>query len=319
MFTNIHKGIFVDKRGIDDLAYNELHSIIEQGMHWQNVDKENSGFVDHPVFDDMGFQSQSILLSNINQGNLFNIFGKCLFNHGFVLKHQYVKGACKSMSYHLDVPTYHGSETSENTHIVSVVYTMRSETCLGGSVCLSNRDDAKVLQYTLNKGKDDRHITACNQKRYSNSRDSYNFTARDNTFYAFNGSFVEHGVMPVTRGTRYSFVLFFKSHSSKISVINRWLLDNVCNCDEKDPSVCYDCCKKFKNKKILHEHMQRKHNAPTKKKRQSTLIEEEDSNPQLGTTENIVTTPKRIRKLKRETNFAYFKPDTREDKCQQVI
>jgi hypothetical protein len=117
---------------------------------------------------------------------------------------------------------------------MSVVYTIKSEDCIGGALGVSNRPDGDIF-YT---------------------RDMTTYTPADNSIYCINGSFSAHCAYGILRGVRFAVVLFIPTPQSMIDVVSLWnsvlLPQQICtNCYRVLPSlrkfnehfkfICKDC------------------------------------------------------------------------------
>jgi hypothetical protein len=87
-----------------------------------------------------------------------------------------------------------GHRDGGKQHVLSIIiFTININTC-GGGIILSNRDDG-LLQQNNN----------CNNE--------WTLYPQDNSIYCFNGSFVEHRVLNITKGTRMRLLHSFLQNS----------------------------------------------------------------------------------------------------------
>jgi len=89
------------------------------------------------------------------------------------------------LNYHLD------SDDNSKEHVLSCVFTFRSDDCLGGGLNYSNEDSGGS--------------NAIDSQKY----EKYN--PPDNSMYFLYGSYVKHSVNNVLSGKRYAVVFFLKS------------------------------------------------------------------------------------------------------------
>lgn len=236
MFVKVHKGVFAWENALGSVEHTKLHTLASSQRFSRHIDEDLEHFKQHPYCKLMEKDCESILLRAVNQrSNLGDIFGYFTLRESFILKHEPAIAGARGMDYHLDSPR--SDEDHETTHILSVIYTLRSADCKNGAISISNRNDG-IADLT-------------------HPKDTVNYLAKDNSFYAFHGSFVTHGVKPILQGTRYSFVMFFNSHVSRVNVINLWM--ELHDGDQENSLVCYSCCKIFCSTKSLRDHNKKQH------------------------------------------------------------
>jgi energy-coupling factor transporter ATP-binding protein EcfA2 len=108
-----------------------------------------------------------------------------------------------------------GHRDGGKQHVLSIIFTININTC-GGRIILSNRDDEFLQQN-------------------SNYNDEWTLHPQDNSIYCFNGSFVEHRVLNITKGTRYAMVAFFPTEQTREDVVRLWN-------PHFSSYTCYNCC-----------------------------------------------------------------------------
>jgi hypothetical protein len=119
---------------------------------------------------------------------------------------------------------------SRNHHVFTIVYTLRSHDCRGGSVTFSDNAEGYM----------DAH-----------HRCARTFTPPDNSVYFFPGGHVEHMVTHVTQGTRFAIILLAEwSDILPIQIIRYWT--------KNEAFVCEQCLRVFKREKYLKAHKNKK-------------------------------------------------------------
>lgn len=170
----------------------------------------------------------------ITRANLKQFFPRMdqTIKRGFILKYNHVGTTNTSMSFHTD-------QVGEKGHVISVIYTLCE--CLNdsGAVRIADEDDGEVRAYD--------HI--------EHMASTFNHAAKDNSLYAFPGSYVQHGVVKnKQQGARYAFVIFFDSKYNTADIRDMWTrltgqADIQCRCE-----WCGHC---MKHNKSLSNHKKR--------------------------------------------------------------
>ena len=123
------------------------------------------------------------------------------------------------------------------TQTLSIIYTICEDDCNYGSIKLSNKNNGQIMKYKYNI------------KTVTNN--TYIHTAYDNSIYCFLGSFSEHGVLPIKKGYRISFVLFYNTFYTYYDALIIW---NKHLLDDNYKILCIHCANVFKHKNSYNNH-----------------------------------------------------------------
>lgn len=225
------KGLFYRENVFDSKDYEKIIRMVKEnekkGKFEVRQHAEDNGIEFHPLwFPNFPFTVQKLLHDFVNSTELPILYG---FNEivpleamsaSFILKY-----SSDDAKLHQTAFSYHRDESlKENVHIMSVIFTIRSPDCLGGTLKVSRRDDGLVVD----------------------SADVVNFVPQNNSIYALNGNYVGHCAMGINQGEKYSIVMFYETSQRKIDVVMLWnnkpleLICNVCYC-------CFDCTKSVRD------------------------------------------------------------------------
>ncbi len=216
----------------DDICM-KLEECVRNGEFTARAHVDDHGIERHPLwlprFDPLIEQD---LLRSINHSNIPKYFGfnksipHSSLSASFVLyysKQDHFTSSKKvALSPHQDISLI------PNMHILSVVYTIKSLDCIGGSLAYSNKWDGS--------------------QKYS--RDMTTFDAKDNSIYCFNGDYVSHVAYGVEKGYRFAIVMFFNTQQTDMDVSVLWNYPN----EDRD-TFCTKCYKGFSSVRHKDDHM----------------------------------------------------------------
>jgi hypothetical protein len=211
-----------------DLLRNE-----EKGYFVERSHEEDSGIAEHPKWQPkLKVEIQEKIVKYLETTNIPAKYGftdgtdlKDSLSRSFVLMYRPQRSGSKklAMSLHRDISMI------PNVHTLSVVYTIKSPDCIGGTMEYSTRHDGTVLY----------------------SRDMAKLDSNDNSIYCFNGDFVAHCAYGVDAGVRFSVVMFFNTSQRKADVVSLW------NRLDLYPAykLCSNCYRIFHDKKKYKDHL----------------------------------------------------------------
>lgn len=238
MVLHRQKGIFGAQNVFDSVVYEEIKGSLLSGKENKYVTRphsEDHGLDCHPLWCPRFSPSiQQRIHDFINTTDIPKIFGfdgpLSLDNlsASFIMKYtpEQASSHRTALSFHNDV-----SRKGKENHIMSVVYTIKSDDCVGGAIKYSNRFDGAQFH----------------------SRDVCDFVPKDNSIYVMNGDFAAHCAMGISRGYRYSVVLFYDTPQTLVDVVSLW------NMDHQKDLICDLCCRCMSEKKYLQRHLREKH------------------------------------------------------------
>jgi hypothetical protein len=128
---------------------------------------------------------------------------------------------------HLAISPHCDQSLRKGVHTLSVVFTVKSSDCMGGTVQYSNRNDGKQ--------RESKHLN--------------NFNPKENSMYFMNGSYVAHCAYGVGSGVRYSVVLFYDTPQSMIDVVSLW------NPRFPKEYICTNCYRPLRDRKQYIAHL----------------------------------------------------------------
>lgn len=223
-WTRYHKGVFHCQKLLEDKEHDLLYRLAQNWVDWLTTVDDNECFKCHPPYCIMDVEIKHQLINKLEQTNIKDELGHWTSVRGaFILK--FDSSHAHSMDIHVD-------EALESEQVLSVVFTICSSDCPGGTIIFSNSNDGSNVSYTTD------------------------YTARKCSAYAFYGSFVAHGVKKLKTGVRYSYVLFFNTAKTKREVHSIWSQSNKF---EEYKIRCECCFKWYANKVALRKHELRYH------------------------------------------------------------
>ncbi len=220
MFSPYHRSFYTAENFVPSKDMLKLVGMVEKITVWDgDLSYEEEQFETHPPYVDMPAKVLGILIRYLNTSNIYDIYpylGK--IQRAIVTR--FTSANSTEMQLHRDLSEVPG------TAVVSFVYTLCLDHCTGGSIQLSNRNDGEIA-YT---------------------KDSFQYTARNNTAYVLFGSTVTHGVRKLTVGKRYGFVIFFSTTYSTAHAKITWAIAT------KGGVLCPKCAKEFRSNATLRRH-----------------------------------------------------------------
>lgn len=210
-----------------------MEELRENGQFLKKPHKEDDGIDEHPEWvEHFDHKIQDRLHDYVNSTDIPRLFGfaeNTIPNDqlatSFLLRYRRSEKAIdkrlqRRFSIHKDESKLDG------VHILSVIFTIKDEGCIGGVLEYANTPDG-------------------NQ---NDTRDMITFTPRDNSIYCLNGDFVAHGAYDVDCGERFAVVLFYNTKQTTVDVVALWnpTIAKDCIC-----SVCYHV---YNSRKQLQAH-----------------------------------------------------------------
>lgn len=237
MLLRYHKGIFCVQNVFEPITYDEIKGSVTsagENNYKRRAHIEDQGLDHHPPWAPLSPYILQRIHDYINTTDIAQIFGyqgpvslDCL-SASFILKYtpDQTGSHRTALSFHNDI-----SRKGKDYHIMSIVYTIKSEDCIGGAVMYSRREDG-TQQFT---------------------DDVLPFIPNDNSIYVMNGDFAAHCAMGISRGYRYSVVLFYETPQTFVDVVSLW------NDDYRKDLICVLCGRCMSEKKYLRRHLRDKH------------------------------------------------------------
>jgi hypothetical protein len=207
----VFKGLFKCEQVFDqtkyEFIYGNLQGNVENGEFSTRRHVHDQGFENHPLWlEKFDFSIEKDILNHVNSTDIPRLFGfentipVSDVSASFVLLYTQNESKCNQVALkpHQDVSLL------PNKHILSVVYTIKSIGCVGGSLAYSHKWNGEQ-QYL---------------------RDLTSFNPKNNSIYCFNGDYVSHMVYGVDVGCRFAVVLFINSPQTDLDVAMLWQYPN---------------------------------------------------------------------------------------------
>ncbi len=230
----MNRGFFEIKNVFGDDEYTEISRLLEEkiqvGQFIERPHHQDQDIEKHPLWmDSFPVSIQDKLVNYMNTTFIPSTYkfenAEQLQNSlsaSFVMFYNQSNSNKMALSFHQDVSLL------PDKHILSVVYTMKSRDCIGGTLEFSNRNDGKV----------------------TNTRDSSKYEPADNSIYCFNGDFVTHCAFGVKRGRRFAVVMFFNTPQTTYDVVHLWNRLDIYT----EYRICENCRHILHTKKQLKDH-----------------------------------------------------------------
>jgi len=231
----VNKGLFECQNVLGSVECDRVKKILEQkekkGEFTEKPHEEDDGIDEHPLWLERFPPSiQAKIHKYINLTDIPSLFGfednKLSLDQltaSFVLIYRRSEKSNRkklSLSLHNDKPL------QKDRHVLSVVYTIKSDDCVGGTVEYANKNDGTA--------KESKNLTK--------------YQPKHNSIYCMNGDFVSHCTYGVDSGVRFSVVLFYNTPQLKIDVVALWT-------QFPKEFICVNCYHGFRERKLYKDHL----------------------------------------------------------------
>lgn len=257
VYRENERGLFECIDVFEQNEYNQIKKMMEEikakGDFLEKPHEEDDGIEEHPEWvEHFDVSIQNMIHNFVSSTDIPNLygFGKDFsldkLSSSFVLRYRHSDKSNRlkpTLSLHKDISQIEG------IHTLSVVFTIKTDECIGGALGYANTNDGNV----------------------NHTRDIAKFVPRDNSIYCINGDFVAHCAYGVDSGERFSIVLFYDTPQTKVDVVSLWnpqfrkeFVCPVCyhgyfsrkqlTAHKRGHVVCSDCCVCFSSKAKLRTH-----------------------------------------------------------------